>query len=343
MHYIYKITCLINNKLYIGQAQDPRVRWNNHKLEARQEFPRMIINKAMKKHGIENFTFEVIVTCQTLDDANELETLLVTQYESHISTDKGYNVSLGGSNAPKTDAWKQQISKLAQERAPETSKQMTTIAAARPEDYYEYMKGNTINTGRTQSPEWIEMMRNRERSEEEKAKISESLRASYAAGERTSYFRDNDPWNKGKSMPSPSNKIQWTDEQIEAIKQDTRSILKIAADLNVSATPITSLRKELGIASKPGNTGNKHSEETRKKISEAIVGKLVGEKNGFFGKSHSEEAIEKNRQAHLGKCKYDAEQIAQMKELARQGVSMQTIALKYNCSAPTVKRMITKS
>jgi len=74
-----------------------------------------------------------------------------------------------------------------------------------------------------------------------------------------------------------------------------------------------------------------------------VVGKLVGEKNGFFGKSHSEEAIEKNRQAHLGKCKYDAEQIAQMKELARQGVSMQTIALKYNCSAPTVKRMITKS
>ena len=210
MHYIYKITCLINNKLYIGQAQDPRVRWNNHKLEARQEFPRMIINKAMKKHGIENFTFEVIVTCQTLDDANELETLLVTQYESHISTDKGYNVSLGGSNAPKTDAWKQQISKLAQERAPETSKQMTTIAAARPEDYYEYMKGNTINTGRTQSPEWIEMMRNRERSEEEKAKISESLRASYAAGERTSYFTDKEAWNKG---------IPMTEEQKEILRQ----------------------------------------------------------------------------------------------------------------------------
>lgn len=64
----------------------------------------------MKKYGVENFIFEVIAACKSQDDANELETLLVEQYQSHISTGNGYNVSAGGSNAPKTEQWKQQLS-----------------------------------------------------------------------------------------------------------------------------------------------------------------------------------------------------------------------------------------
>jgi group I intron endonuclease len=106
MHYLYKITCLVNQKNYIGQAADPVKRWSQHKSEASRDVPRMIVNRAMKKHGAHNFTFEVIATCLTMEDANELETHLVSQYESHVSTGKGYNVSLGGSNAPKTEEWK---------------------------------------------------------------------------------------------------------------------------------------------------------------------------------------------------------------------------------------------
>lgn len=109
MYYLYRITCIINGKIYIGQAKDYNQRWRQHKWETNRERPRMIINKAMKKYGIEKFVYEVIATCKDIEDANEIETLLVKQYESHISTRKGYNVSNGGSNAPKTEEWKQMM------------------------------------------------------------------------------------------------------------------------------------------------------------------------------------------------------------------------------------------
>lgn len=72
----------------------------------------MVINQAMKKYGIENFTFEVIACCLNQDDTNDTETLLVIQEESHVSLGKGYNVSNGGSNAPKTETWKKEMSEL---------------------------------------------------------------------------------------------------------------------------------------------------------------------------------------------------------------------------------------
>jgi group I intron endonuclease len=109
MYYLYKITCIINGKIYIGQTIDYNQRWRQHKWEANREFPRMIINKAMKKYGIDNFVYEVIATCKNIDDANETEAILIKQYESHISIGKGYNVSNGGNNAPKSEEFKQMM------------------------------------------------------------------------------------------------------------------------------------------------------------------------------------------------------------------------------------------
>lgn len=48
-----------------------------------------------------------------------------------------------------------------------------------------------------------------------------------------------------------------------------------------------------------GMNGKKHSEEAKKKMREAKLGKCEGENNSFFGKKHSNEAREKMRQAKL--------------------------------------------
>ncbi len=47
--------------------------------------------------------------------------------------------------------------------------------------------------------------------------------------------------------------------------------------------------------------GKKHTDESRKKMSEALKGKYCGEKSHWFGKHQSDESKQKNREAHLGK------------------------------------------
>lgn len=104
---IYRITSTINGKIYIGQSVDYQQRWRQHKAEARKDEPSMIINKAMKKHGINNFLFEVVDFAQNYWQADCLEQNYIKQYNSHIRNDKGYNVSLGGPVAPKSEEWLQ--------------------------------------------------------------------------------------------------------------------------------------------------------------------------------------------------------------------------------------------
>lgn len=103
IHYLYRIINKINGKIYIGQTVQPDKRWYQHKNMAAQEQPLMIISRAIKKYGNDYFDFEVIAGCKSWDDANDVETLLVSQYNSLVPN--GYNVAAGGINAPKSEAW----------------------------------------------------------------------------------------------------------------------------------------------------------------------------------------------------------------------------------------------
>ncbi len=110
IHYLYRITNLINNKIYIGQTKNISKRWSDHRKAATANKPTQAIHHAMIKHGLDNFEFEIIAACTNQEDTNETETLLVSQYNSHISNGEGYNVAYGGFNATKTDEWKQKVS-----------------------------------------------------------------------------------------------------------------------------------------------------------------------------------------------------------------------------------------
>lgn len=98
MAQIYKITNLINNKIYIGETiRSIRVRWNEHKHEALKNghgftYP---IHGAMHKYGIDNFTIELLEECSD-DIRYERESYYIKLYNS---TDKkiGYNLVLEGS------------------------------------------------------------------------------------------------------------------------------------------------------------------------------------------------------------------------------------------------------
>lgn len=94
--WVYKITNLVNNKCYIGITTNLEKRWASHKKAINYPYIKQPLYNAMRKYGISNFKFEVIV--DNIDDKNilgELERKYILEYNSHISQ-SGYNLSWGG-------------------------------------------------------------------------------------------------------------------------------------------------------------------------------------------------------------------------------------------------------
>lgn len=92
---IYKITNLINGKIYIGQTvKTMSARISNYKAGAKIKV-NQVISRAINKYGFENFKFEQLYTVDSRNEANYLEKYLIAFYNT---TDKriGYNVALGG-------------------------------------------------------------------------------------------------------------------------------------------------------------------------------------------------------------------------------------------------------
>lgn len=96
---IYKIENLINGNKYIGQSNNITKRWNAEKRTAfneqdpRYEYP---LSRALRKYGIENFSFEIIEECPE-EKLNERERYWVAFYDTFYN---GYNQTLGG-DSPK--------------------------------------------------------------------------------------------------------------------------------------------------------------------------------------------------------------------------------------------------
>lgn len=92
---IYKITNLISKKVYIGQSVDINYRFNNHKSESfnpKSNAYNTAIHRAIRKYGIENFSFEVIEEC-TKELLSEREIYWIAYYNSYGD---GYNLTPGG-------------------------------------------------------------------------------------------------------------------------------------------------------------------------------------------------------------------------------------------------------
>jgi len=109
MHYIYKITNIVNNKSYIGQTNNPDLRWSQHKSNAKYNRGTQVITRAITKYGANNFEFEVIASCLTKDDADKLEEIIIAQYDS-CNPINGYNVAAGGNTTPRTEEILKKIS-----------------------------------------------------------------------------------------------------------------------------------------------------------------------------------------------------------------------------------------
>jgi group I intron endonuclease len=106
MPYIYKYTNKINGKIYVGQTNNLQKRFSGHKSEAfnpKANGYNLPIHAAIRKYGLENFTFEVleeIAEGESQRFIDDREIYFIGYYHSLI-TENGYNLTIGGEGCPK--------------------------------------------------------------------------------------------------------------------------------------------------------------------------------------------------------------------------------------------------
>lgn len=97
MAIIYKITNLINNKIYIGETiRGLNKRWQEHKYETLTPGHgyNYHLHCAMRKYGIDNFTIEIIDNCPD-EERFLIESKYIQLYDA-TNPDKGYNTVIEG-------------------------------------------------------------------------------------------------------------------------------------------------------------------------------------------------------------------------------------------------------
>lgn len=163
--FIYKITNLVNNKLYIGQTRRVcEVRWNEH-LNDRG----LLLGRAIRKYGKDCFKFELMFSANSQEELDFLE-MLVIQITHSCDPYFGYNCREGGNSTSFSESSREKmsISQTGKKQSGETRKKRSLS-----------MKGK--NTGK--------------QSEERRKQNSESHKGIYPSEEAR---RKNSESNRGK-------------------------------------------------------------------------------------------------------------------------------------------------
>ena len=90
--YVYRITNLVNGKVYIGQTNNLDRRWKEHLYDKRNNHP---IHSALIKYGKENFRMDTLYYGV---DYNEEEKKWISFYDSQ-NPQNGYNIVAGGQDS----------------------------------------------------------------------------------------------------------------------------------------------------------------------------------------------------------------------------------------------------
>lgn len=94
-YVIYKVTNLVNQKMYIGKTYNFEKRKREHLYDIDNELP---FHKALKKYGLKSFKWEIIDTASTDEEIKEKEIYWIKRLNTciHSPNSQGYNVTLGG-------------------------------------------------------------------------------------------------------------------------------------------------------------------------------------------------------------------------------------------------------
>jgi group I intron endonuclease len=184
---IYKIENIINGKCYIGQTNDIERRWKEHKTKQ----PNTYIYRALKKYGVDAFTFEVLIECP-IESLDFFEKAFILGYDSFGLG--GYNLTEGGEGTrgrKHSEETKEKIGKSnkGKIRSEETCNNISISKTGLKHSDEHKMKIGLAGIGRTHTDEsrlkMSEAQKGRIFSEETKKKMSESAKNKPAISDET--------------------------------------------------------------------------------------------------------------------------------------------------------------
>lgn len=115
IYHIYKITNILNGKIYIGQTcqKNPTNRYYKHLTFSRKNDPGPLY-KAIRKYGEQFFKFELLFCCENIENCNFMEIYFIKEYKSKTDQN-GYNVMSGGDQYSPTEEYCENLSKKMKE------------------------------------------------------------------------------------------------------------------------------------------------------------------------------------------------------------------------------------
>jgi len=188
MGYIYKITNKLTKKCYIGETKksNPELRWNEHKSKIEKGIGCPALQDAVKKYGIANFKFEILIICFD-EDRYKFEKEYIKNYNS-ISPN-GYNLTTGGEGGgfygkKHSNETIQKIKTSLKERYennPELRKELSERTTLLSKDQNYRIK---ISEGLKKSEKWKNSKKGnyncRKHTEESKNKIRDAIKKKYS-------------------------------------------------------------------------------------------------------------------------------------------------------------------
>lgn len=138
---IYKITNILNNKVYIGQTIRPlEERIERHFDEAENNvLPENHFHRAIRKYGRENFKVEKIDEAENREELNNKEKFWIKEYKS-TNDELGYNSTAGGEGG-------NTYLKRTKEQMEETKRKISIANSGRGNGMSKQIKCKSIKTG----------------------------------------------------------------------------------------------------------------------------------------------------------------------------------------------------
>jgi hypothetical protein len=251
---IYKITNMLNEKIYVGQST--RIK---DVINRKYKGSGSIIYLAINKYGWNNFKIEILEYCNSIKELNDKEPYWISHYNS--VTPNGYNLKKGGEQGGK-------CSEEAKKNIRQSKIGIKPTENARKNISKGLISSWSANEGRKEAlreRNKIYTTKGRKLSEDHKNKISNSIKGenNYFYGKHLKEETKNKISNslKGRKNPESGKKIS------DALKGENHfnygKHLKEETKNKISNSLI----------------GKKISEETRKKMSESRKGKFMNKQH----------------------------------------------------------------